>query len=101
MSNFANSLSRCPRVKVDGASAARRVLCFADFRLTSWKLCWSLVITERLSRISNQRKRVSYSGEEQVAILRAHFVEGQPVSGGEVRSKERGHCRTAAGAYAA
>jgi hypothetical protein len=25
MSNFANSLSRCPRVKVDGASAARHV----------------------------------------------------------------------------
>ncbi|MFM7059232.1 MAG: transposase, partial [Planctomycetota bacterium] len=28
----------------------------------------------------NQRKRVNDSGEEKVAILRAHFVEGLPVS---------------------
>jgi hypothetical protein len=26
--------------------------------------------------MSNQRKRINDSGEEQVAILRAHFVEG-------------------------
>ncbi|MFN5897035.1 MAG: hypothetical protein ACK48Y_05880 [Planctomyces sp.] len=26
--------------------------------------------------MSNQRKRVNGSGEEKVAILRAHFVEG-------------------------
>jgi hypothetical protein len=52
------------------------VVCFADFRLTNWKVCWSLAITERLSPMSNQRKRVNYSGEEKVAILRAHFVEG-------------------------
>ncbi len=50
----------CPREK-----------CFADFRLTSWNVCWSLAITERLSPMSNQRKRVNDSGEEQVAILRA------------------------------
>ena len=30
--------------------------------------------------MSNHRKRVNYSGEEKVAILRAHFVEGLPVS---------------------
>ena len=54
----------------------RSVICFADFRLTSWKVCWSLAITERLSPMSNQRKRVNGSGEEKVAILRAHFVEG-------------------------
>ncbi len=47
-----------------------------DFRLTSWKVCWSLAITKRLSPISNQWKRVIYPGEEKVAILRAHFVEG-------------------------
>ncbi|MFM8476104.1 MAG: hypothetical protein ACKOEO_09950 [Planctomycetaceae bacterium] len=26
--------------------------------------------------MSNHRKRVNYTGEEKVAILRAHFVEG-------------------------
>jgi hypothetical protein len=36
--------------------------CFADFRLTSWKVCWSLPTTERLSPMSNQRKRANYSG---------------------------------------
>jgi len=50
--------------------------CFADFRLTSCKVCWNLAMTERLSPVSNHRKRVNDSGEEQVAILRAHFVEG-------------------------
>jgi len=30
--------------------------------------------------MSSHRKRVNYSGEEKVAILRAHFVEGLPVS---------------------
>jgi len=48
----------------------------ADFRSTGWKVCWSLVITERLSPISNHRKRVNDSGEEKVVILRAQFVEG-------------------------
>jgi hypothetical protein len=48
-----------------------RRLCFADFRLTSWNVRWSLAITERLSPMSNQRKRVNDSGEEKVAILRA------------------------------
>jgi hypothetical protein len=47
-----------------------------DFRLTSWKVCWSVAITERLKLMSNHRKRVNYSGEEKVFILRAHFVEG-------------------------
>jgi hypothetical protein len=51
-------------------------MCFADFRLTSWKVCWSLAITERLSPMFNHSKRLDYSGEEKVAILRAHFVEG-------------------------
>jgi hypothetical protein len=54
------------------------LMCFADFRLTSWKVWWSLAITERLSPTSNHRKRVNYSGEEKVAIFRAHFVEGLP-----------------------
>jgi hypothetical protein len=67
----------------------RIVECFADFRLTSWKVCWSLAITERLSPMSNQRKRVNYSGEEKVAILRAHFVEWLPSAAtpASVRSK--------------
>ena len=34
--------------------------------------------------MSNQRKRVNYSGEEKVAILRAHFVEGLLVQKNEV-----------------
>jgi hypothetical protein len=50
--------------------------CVADFRLTSWQVCWSLAITERLTLMSNHRTRVHYSGEEKVFILRAHFVEG-------------------------
>jgi hypothetical protein len=50
--------------------------CFANFRLTGWKVCWSVAITERLKLMSNHRKRVNYSGEEKVFILRAHFVEG-------------------------
>jgi hypothetical protein len=58
--------------------------CFADFGLTSWKVCWSLAITARLSPMSNHRKRVNYSGEEKVAILRAHFVEGLLVQKNEV-----------------
>jgi protein-disulfide isomerase-like protein with CxxC motif len=60
------------------------VICFADFRLTSWKVCWSLAITERLSPMSNHRKRVNDSSEEQVAIPRAHFVEGLLVQKNEV-----------------
>jgi protein-disulfide isomerase-like protein with CxxC motif len=43
-----------------------------------------LAITERLSPLSNHRKRVNYSGEEKVAILRAHFVEGLLVQKNEV-----------------
>ena len=35
-----------------------------------------LAITERLSPMCNHRKRVNYTGEEKVAILRPHFVEG-------------------------
>ncbi|MFM7037157.1 MAG: hypothetical protein ACKO2L_05480 [Planctomycetaceae bacterium] len=60
------------------ASAAMlaAMACFADFRLTGCKVCWSLAMAERLSSMSNHRKRVNYSGEKQVAILRAHFVEG-------------------------
>jgi hypothetical protein len=50
--------------------------CFADFRLTSWKVCWNSAITEGLSPMSNPRKRLNYSGEEKVAFLRAHFVGG-------------------------
>ena len=41
-------------------------------------------MTERLSPMSNHRKRVNYSGEEKVAILRAHFVEGLLVQKNEV-----------------
>ncbi len=47
-------------------------------------MCWSLAITERLSPISKHRKRVNYSGKENVAILRAHFVEGLLVQKNEV-----------------
>jgi hypothetical protein len=35
-----------------------------------------LAITEGLSQMCRHRKRVNYSGEKKVAILRAHFVEG-------------------------
>jgi hypothetical protein len=58
--------------------------CFANFRLTSWEVCWSLAITERLSPMSNHSKRFNYTGEEKVAILRAHFVEGLLVQKNEV-----------------
>jgi hypothetical protein len=34
--------------------------------------------------MSNHRKRVNYYGEEKVAILRAHFVEGLLVQKNEV-----------------
>jgi hypothetical protein len=44
--------------------------CFADCRLTSWSVCWSSAITERLSQRSNHRKRVNYSGEEKAARRR-------------------------------
>lgn len=54
--------------------------CFAYFRLTSWKVCQSLAITERFSPMSNHRKRFNYSAQEKVAILRAHLVKGVPVS---------------------
>ncbi len=50
--------------------------CPADVHLTSCEVCWSLAITERLSPMSDHRKHVNYSGEEKVAILRDHFVEG-------------------------
>jgi hypothetical protein len=52
------------------------LLCIAHFLFTSWKVVWSVAITERLSPVSNHRKRVNYSGEDQVAIRGAHFVEG-------------------------
>ena len=47
-------------------------------------MCWSLEITEWLSPMSKHRKRVNYSGEEKVAILRAQFVEGLLVQKNEV-----------------
>jgi hypothetical protein len=47
-------------------------------------VCWSLVITERLSPRFNHRNRVNDSGEEKVAILRAHFVEAKLVQKNEV-----------------
>ncbi|MFM8479454.1 MAG: hypothetical protein ACKOEO_27010 [Planctomycetaceae bacterium] len=34
--------------------------------------------------MSNHRKRVNYTGREQVAILRAHFVQGLLVQKNEV-----------------
>jgi hypothetical protein len=61
--------------------------CFAGFYLTSWKVGWAVAITERLTPVSNHRKRVDSSGEEKVFILRANFFEGLLLEHVQLRSQ--------------
>ena len=40
-------------------------------------MCWSLAVRERVPPMS---KRINYTGQQKIAILREHFVENVPVS---------------------
>ena len=48
---------------------------------------WAVAITERLTPVSNHRKRVDSSGEEKVFILRANFFEGLLLEHVQLRSQ--------------